>query len=238
MTQDTQELMLLAFHDRAAAEDSVVEALRAGVEAAHAAGRRARIALSGGSSPKPTYQKFAACDLDWSRVDIALVDDRWVNLDDLGSNEAMIRDAFKAAIGVTIFGMKTLHDTPFEAASALNLIYKALRPFDTIVLGMGPDAHTASWFPGSPQLTDCLMMDADATVIGVDASAAPVSGAYPLRMTLTLPPVGEAQQVILLLFGDDKKQVLSAAVNTPAHKAPIRAAVEKCGDRLVVFWAS
>jgi 6-phosphogluconolactonase len=238
MSLETQELALLGFDDRAGAEDALGTALAASVNAAHDAGRRARIALSGGSSPAPAYAKFAAMDMDWSRVDIALVDDRWVELDDAGSNEAMVRDAFKEAQGVTIFGMKTPEATPFEAQAKLDPIYAGLLPFDAIVLGMGPDAHTASWFPGSPQLAQCLNTNAPETVVGVDASAAPVSGAYRLRMTLTLPPIAQAEQVILLLYGDDKKQVLVNALNTPVTKAPIKAALEACTDRLVVFWAS
>jgi 6-phosphogluconolactonase len=238
MTSDTQELPLFSFEDRAGAEDALCTALAASVTAAHMAGRRARIALSGGSSPAPAYTKFAGLDLDWSRVDIALVDDRWVDLDDAGSNEAMVREAFQKAIGVTIYGMKTPDATPFDAQATLNQIYAALTPFDAIVLGMGPDAHTASWFPGSPQLAQCLNESAPETVVGVDASAAPVSGAYPLRMTLTLPPIVQAEQVVLLLYGDDKKQVLVNALNTPVAQAPIKAALEACNDRLVVFWAS
>jgi 6-phosphogluconolactonase len=235
---ETQALPLFAFSQRQAAETALAEALAVSVKTAHAAGRRARIALSGGSTPAAAYAKFAHLDLNWNQVDIALVDDRWVNVDNPGSNEAMVRTAFTAAHGVTIFGMKSGHDTPFEAQQSLAPIYAALRPFDAIVLGMGPDAHTASWFPGSPQLLACLAPNKGQTVVGVDASAAPVSGAYPLRMTLTLPPIAEAAQVILLLFGDDKKQILANALDTPVIEAPIKAAVNACGDRFVVFWAS
>lgn len=238
MEQDIQELALFSFHDRLTAEIAVADALAASVKAAHADGRRARIALSGGSSPAPAYRHFAGMDLDWSRVDIALVDDRWVNTDNAGSNEAMVRSAFVPAACVTIFGMKTTHNSPFEAQVTLDPIYAALRPFDSVVLGMGPDAHTASWFSGSPQLANCLDPERLQTVLGVDASAAPVSGAYPLRMTLTLPPIVEAAQVILLLFGADKKEVLVDVVGTHVLQAPIRAVIDACDERLVVFWAS
>jgi 6-phosphogluconolactonase len=238
LSADTQELALFAFDNRQGAEVALAQALAASVIAAQGEGRRARIALSGGSSPAPAYLRFASMDLDWSRVDIALVDDRWVDLDNVGSNEAMVRQAFTAAIGVTIFGMKTAHVTPFDAQATLDPIYAALRPFDSIVLGMGPDAHTASWFPASAQLPDCLDPESEQTVLGVDASAAPVSGAYPLRMTMSLPPIVEAAQVILLLFGADKKEILVEAVGTHVLEAPIRAAIDACDERLVVFWAS
>lgn len=231
------ELPLFGFDDRHAACQATADALAASATSALDEGRRARIALSGGSSPAPAYRTFALMDLDWSRIDIGLVDDRWVDLDNSGSNEAMIRSAFVDAKGVTIFGMKTQHATPFEGEATREAIYRNLRPFDVIVMGMGPDAHTASWFNNSPQLQACLSMQTPQTLLGVDASAAPVAGAYPLRMTLTLPTVAEAEQIILLLFGADKKYVLRDALDTPVTEAPIRALINACGDRCVVFWA-
>lgn len=238
MSDSTQDIALFAFEARSGSHDALANALAASVTAALNAGRRARIALSGGTSPAPAYAAFAKMDLDWSQVDIALVDDRWVDLEDAGSNEAMVRQVFGDAVGVRIFGMKTSHETPFVGESEREPVYAALRPFDAVVLGMGPDAHTASWFAGSPQLGDCLNAQTERTVIGIDASAAPVSGDYPLRMTMTLPPVSEAAQVILLMYGTDKKQILSQALDTPVTQAPIRAAIEACGERLVVFWAN
>jgi 6-phosphogluconolactonase len=237
MTPVTLDLPFFAFDDRADACRSTADALAAFARHAINEGRRARIALSGGSSPSPAYKAFAAMDLDWSLVDIALVDDRWVDLDNAGSNEAMIREAFSAAHGVTIYGMKTADATPFEGVKTLEPIYARLRPFDAIVLGMGPDAHTASWFPAAPQLNDCLSPNTGQTVLGVDASSSPVAAPYPLRMTMTLPVIASAAQCILLLFGDEKKQILSDALDTDPAKAPIRAALDACGDHVVVFWA-
>jgi 6-phosphogluconolactonase len=231
------DLPLFAFDDRVSACQATADALAAFARGAINEGRRARIALSGGSSPAPAYRAFATMDLDWGQVDIALVDDRWVDLDDPGSNEAMIRGAFAAAKGVTIHSVKTKDALPFDGAATLEPIYESLRPFDAIVLGMGPDAHTASWFPGSPQLADCLAPDQTRTLIGVDANAAPVAVPYPYRITMTLPAVAEAGQLIVLLFGADKKQILANALDTDVTQAPIRAVLEACGERVVVFWA-
>lgn len=229
---------LLSFASRPAAEEALAAALEAGVRDAHAAGRRARIALSGGSSPEPAYRAFAAKDLDWSKVDIALVDDRWVDVDQAGSNQAMIERAFASANGVTIFGMKLPTASPKQAEAELDLVYRRLRPFDAIVLGMGPDAHTASWFPASPDLAACLDPQGTATVLGVDASLAPVAAPYPERMTMTLPVVSEAQQILILLFGADKKQILQQALEAPVTIAPIKAVMEATGSRCIALWAN
>jgi 6-phosphogluconolactonase len=236
-SDDVLALPFFGFETREGAYEAVADALTASVLEAHETGRRARIALSGGSSPAPAYTVFASRELDWSRVDIALVDDRWVDLDDTGSNEAMVRHVFQAADGVTIYGMKTSTPTPFVAETEVDVAYSALRPFDAIVMGMGPDAHTASWFSGSPQLGACIDRDNPRTVLGVDASAAAVASPYPLRMTMTLPPVSEAQQIVFLLFGDDKKQVLSQALATDVTQAPINAIIEAATEQCLVIWA-
>ncbi len=237
MTAMLTTFPMLSFSSRAAAEEALAAALEAGVRAAHAQGRRARIALSGGSSPEPAYRAFAAKELDWSKVDIALVDDRWVDVDQAGSNQAMIERAFASAIGVTIFGMKLPTASPKQAEAELDEVYRTLRPFDAVVLGMGPDAHTASWFPASPDLAACLDPQSPATVLGVDASLAPVAAPYLERMTVTLPVVSEAQQILILLFGADKKQILQQALEAPVTSAPIKAVIEATGARCVALWA-
>lgn len=237
MTATMTTFPFLSFPSRPAAEEALAAALEAGVRDAHAEGRRARIALSGGSSPEPAYRAFAAKQLDWSKVDIALVDDRWVDVDQAGSNQAMIQRAFASAIGVTIFAMKLPTSNPKLAEAELDGVYRALRPFDAIVLGMGPDAHTASWFPASPDLAACLDPQGPATVLGVDASLAPVAAPYPERMTVTLPVVSEAQQILILVFGADKKQILQQALDMPVISAPIKAVIDATGARCVALWA-
>ena len=238
MMEITLAFPLLSFPSRPAAGEALASALASRVAEAHKAGRRARIALSGGSSPEPAYRAFAALDLNWSQIDIALVDDRWVSTDNPGSNQAMIERAFGAATGVTIHGLVRPTLSARQAEADINAIMADLRPFDAIVLGMGPDAHTASWFPGSPDLAACLNPETRASVIGVDAGQAPVALPYRERMTMTLPCVREAGQVLLLLFGDDKKAILESAVTAPITQAPIRAAIEAAGPRFVTFWAS
>lgn len=228
---------LFKFDSRAEASEALADALAVAAVAALAAGRRARLALSGGSTPGSCYRALAGRDLDWSRVDLALVDDRWVDEDNPGSNCALLRQCFAAATGATVHPMKIGQTGAREAAVALDSAYAALRPFDALVLGMGPDAHTASWFPGSPDLESALDPDTPATVAAIDASMAPVAAPYPWRMSLTLPPVAEVPMVAMLLFGADKRAVLEEALSRDILDAPVRAIVEAAGERFVVFHA-
>ena len=74
---DVIEFPIFRFDSRAEASAAAAEGLAAAIAAAHAQGRRARIALSGGTSPGPCYEALAKKPLDWTGVDVALVDDRW-----------------------------------------------------------------------------------------------------------------------------------------------------------------
>lgn len=230
------EAPFFAFNSKLDANISLANALFAAAQAAHHEGRRARIALSGGSTPEPAYKEFASRQLDWENIDIALVDDRWVNIDNDGSNEKMLRRAF-AGTKANIISMKNNAPTPFEGAAYIDKIYANLRPFDAIVLGMGNDCHTASWFPDSNGLEDILSPNCKQSVAGIDASHSEVGKAFPLRITMTLPPVAEAKMVLLLIFGEEKKQVLNSALIGEVDKAPIKYAKDAAQDSFVVFWA-
>jgi 6-phosphogluconolactonase/glucosamine-6-phosphate isomerase/deaminase len=86
-------------------------------------------------------------------------------------------------------------------------------------------------------LAACLDPQGPATVLGVDASLAPVAAPYLERMTVTLPVVSEAQQILILLFGADKKQILEQALDMPVTNAPIKAVIDATGARCVALWA-
>lgn len=230
------EVPFFTFTSREEANIALANALYAAASAAIQEGRRARIALSGGSTPEPAYKEFATRNIDWEKTDIALVDDRWVDIDNDGSNEKMLRRAFEGT-KANIIGMKNSALTPFDGAKALDDIYENLRPFDAIVLGMGNDSHTASWFPDSESLMEILSKDCNKTVAGIDASHSEVGKAFPNRITMTLPPIAEAKMVLLLIFGEEKKQVLNSALIGEVEEAPIKFARDAAQDSFVVFWA-
>ena len=108
---------------------------------------RARLLLSGGKTPAPVYQALSRAPLDWSRIDVALVDERWLQPDDPDSNSRLVRETLlrdKAAEA----RFETLTRTGRsieESVAAANL--HANQVPDAVVLGMGDDGHTASLFP-------------------------------------------------------------------------------------------
>jgi 6-phosphogluconolactonase len=201
---------------RAEASAAAAAFLRDPIEAALAAGRRARIALSGGTSPSDCYRALAASPLDWARVDIGLVDDRFVPADHPASNEGLLRGIFESA-GAAIHPLFVAGATPGEAAAAREAAYVALRPFDAILLGLGPDGHSASWFPGAAGTDEALDRSNPLTLAAIDATGSPVAGDQPHRLTLTLGAVAECAAVGLLCFGADKRAVWDAGWSSPVY---------------------
>jgi 6-phosphogluconolactonase len=200
----------------------------------------ARLALSGGSTPEPIYKSLAQEDVDWARVRLALVDERWVPPEHEASNERLLRECFAKplAAGARLVPMKTAAATPKQALADVEARYRPLRPFDLVVLGMGADGHTASWFPRAEGLAEALDPPDDATVAAIRAAGSPVAGAYVERMTLTRPAVAEARRVVLLLTGADKRAAFERAVAAgPEADAPVRALLQRPDASVKAYWA-
>jgi 6-phosphogluconolactonase len=209
-----------AFPTREAASLAAADFLRVGLETALAARGRARIALSGGTTPGACYRALAARLTDWSCVDIALVDDRVVPAEDPASNERLLRACFP---GAAVHRLFVPGATPGEAVARREAAYAGLRPFDAILLGLGPDGHSASWFPGAAGTARALDPANPATLAAIDATGSPVAGDQPHRLTLTLPPIAECAHVGMLFFGADKKAVWDGSDRHPGRgEAAIR----------------
>jgi 6-phosphogluconolactonase len=110
------------------------------------------VALSGGATARACYTLCAtAARLDWSQVEVYFGDERWVPVHDRDSNEGMARVAFLDEVGPAwIHSTYHAGTTPEAAAAAYDLLVAGADPIDLVHLGLGPDGHTASLFPGSP----------------------------------------------------------------------------------------
>lgn len=197
----------------------------------------ASLMVSGGSSPKPLYEKLSKAELDWPNVTISLVDERWVDPGEQGSNEDFIRQNLiqNQAKHARFFGLKTAHET-VEAglANAENRFAQIDRPFDVCVMGMGTDGHTASWFPNAAGLSDALSLGNENILCAINAGGAPVAGDHPNRITLTLRSVLDAHAIFLFIPGEAKRIVFDNAPKNPIPDAPVQALLS-AGSKLHVF---
>jgi 6-phosphogluconolactonase len=194
------------------------------------------IAVSGGSTPIAMYEALARRELNWRRLHLTLVDERWVPLDHPRSNEAAIRRAFAAAEGVRIDGLYNGAPTPDAGLSAAEaLLDRRQKEFDSVILGMGDDGHTASWFPHAEGLGHAL--EGDMPVAAIRAAKGAAAGDEISRLTLTLSAIRRARLIILMLAGEDKRATFDRAVRPgPVEDMPVRAILRARPD-LWVCWA-
>jgi 6-phosphogluconolactonase len=193
---------------------------------------QASLAVSGGSTPKGLFQQLSRCELDWSKVDVFLVDERWVAPDSPDSNERLVRENLiqNQAGSARLSSFKTSDVEAQEGIAELNARLEAIaQPFSAVVLGMGGDGHTASWFPQAINLKELL----DADGISKIAATHPVTAAHQ-RITLTFPAVVASQNIVIHIAGDEKKAVLEDAV---AAHYPIAAILEQTITPVTIWWA-
>ena len=160
------------------------------------------LALTGGSTPKAAYELVAELRQDWTGVDFWFTDERCVPPDHEHSNFGMAdRALLSRAEGATVHRMRG-ELGPDEGAVAYGAELDESGPevLDLILLGVGPDAHICSLFPG-----DAALAERDRRVVGVETP-----GMAPLvsRITLTLPVVSSSGQIVFLVTGEDKAEAV------------------------------
>lgn len=212
--------------------DRVAEVL----DYAVAARGRASLVVSGGRTPIALFETLSRRDVPWDRVTITLADERWVPPDSPDSNEHLVREHLlrgpAAAAGfVGLYqGDVTLDDGEPLSQKALKSVP---RPFDAVILGMGGDGHTASLFPGSPQLDTALDTREPALCRAVRADAPPHE-----RMTLTLRALLDSRWIGLHITGNDKWKVLEEAARPgPVREFPVRCVLHQRKVPVHVYWS-
>lgn len=172
---------------------------------------RFAVALSGGKTPRAMLETLSTRALDWSSIHFFWSDERCVGPDDPNSNYGMARSALLSKIalpGGNVHRMRGELD-PQAGASAydaeLRAFFGSTRPvFDLLFLGLGPDGHTASLFPGTAALGITDAWCAANEVTGPVAS--------PWRLTLTYPAINAASRVVFLVEGTDKADILATVL--------------------------
>jgi 6-phosphogluconolactonase len=214
------EVVVLA--DAAALADRAAQSIVEIAAEAVATRGRVMLALAGGDTPRRTYARLAASPrrevMPWASTFVFFGDERCVPLDHADSNFRMARETLLDQVPLPpgqVFAMLSEATDPEAGAvaygrvlaKAFNLRRGETPRFDLVLLGMGLDGHTASLFPGSPVLKEIFR-----PVAAVHATAA----AIPQRITLTLPVLNAAANVLFLVAGAEKAKAVKAVLGERA----------------------
>jgi len=197
----------------------------------------ALLIVSGGKSPARFFDRLSNVDLDWRRVAITLADERRVADDSPRSNarlarERLLRNRAQAASFTPLADVRLPEDQELAAASAR--IANLPMPADVVILGMGDDGHTASWFPGANGLAEAMDPAARQLVAPIVAPDAPEP-----RLTLTGRVILRARAIALEIQGEGKLATFATALEPgPEAAMPVRAVLRGAVDRLTVFMCS
>ena len=225
--------------DPAALQEAAAQRIVASAVRAIAQRGRFSIALSGGSTPKGLYERLAQqpirSQIDWEKVHVFWGDERYVPREDPESNYRLAYETLLSQVPIPAAHIHSFPTNLADPQQAANAYTKELQAFvaeatpgavdltsstagemettpplsqiqlDFILLGMGPDGHTASLFPHSATL------DVDDDVLVAVEEQAPKPP--PVRLTLTLPVINNAREVVFLVAGSDKAATLRAIVS-------------------------
>ena len=189
---------------------------------------RASLAVPGGTTPGPIFDTLCAVDLDWSRVDVLLTDERWVPETSDRSNTALLRRRLlvNRAAAAQLIPLYADAPAPEDRLADLTAGLAAALPLSVVLLGMGADMHTASLFPGADQLE--LALTGDAPLVAMRAPGAPEP-----RITLSAAVLNAAMARHIVIVGAEKRAALDQAQGLDPQDAPVAAVLKDT----TVHWA-
>jgi 6-phosphogluconolactonase len=223
-----------SFADKATLARELADAVATHINAAIAARGAAAIAVSGGSTPAKFFAALGKRkDIDWNKVSVTLVDERWV--DELHQrsnaklvNEKLLQGPAAVAKFLPLYSGGDVPDATAIARTCASLAHLP-HPFAAVVLGMGSDGHTASFFPGGDTLDEALTNPGPVVAIRAPGAGEP-------RVTFTLPRLIETDSLFLHIEGDEKAGVLEKALGDgPVAEMPVRAVLRADRD-MTVYW--
>jgi 6-phosphogluconolactonase len=213
-----------------AAADRIGKALERRLEAQG----EASLVVSGGTTPAGVFVELASKPLAWPDVHVILSDERWVPADHEDSNEKLVRDtlltgkAQQASLLPVYKAGVTVEQRSGELNGELRL---APFPFACALLGMGEDGHFASLFPDAENLEAGLDVDSRELCMPVTTAASP----YP-RLSLTLSALSRSDEILLLMFGESKRDVYESA-KQDANGYPLSHLLRQKRAPVHVYWA-
>lgn len=191
---------------------------------------RFAVALSGGKTPRAMLETLASRRLDWPSIHFFWSDERCVSPDDANSNFKMARDALFAHVNPPAANVHRMkgelepHEGARDYALGLKSFFAGPPIFDLVYLGLGPDGHTASLFPGTTALR---VADEPCVANRVDG---PVPS--PWRLTLTYSAINAALDVIFLVEGTEKAGILQQVLEGPrdVERYPAQGIAPQAGE--------
>jgi 6-phosphogluconolactonase len=232
------------FADPDSLAHALIETVTRQLRSSLAQGRSASLVVPGGRTPVPFFRQLSHAPLQWDRVYVTLTDERWVDVNDAASNERLLREHLlqDAAARAQLLGLRGAPNPQgaADAATAVSagatLAWQRLsiiqRPFDVVVLGMGEDGHFASLFPGDAASLGGLDMTQPPACIAVRANVAPAQ-----RVSLNLSALLQTQQLVLLVTGERKWQLLqNEQVETTSLHLPVHTLLAQRHTPVTVYW--
>ena len=194
----------------------------------------ALLAVSGGTTPARLFAALSTTPITWDKVIVTLVDERFVPPSSPRSNAGLVTANLLQNKAAAARCVPLYHEAAsIEVAAAADS--EALRalpwPLDVVILGMGGDGHTASFFPDAGNLEELLDPTSQRIVLPVHAA----SGGEP-RLTLSMARIVAAGFIALHIEGEDKRTAFDGAMG-PGAKKPIRRVLEAAPRPIEVFWA-
>ena len=195
---------------------------------------KASLLVSGGSTPKALFERLSTLEIDWRKVNVSLVDERWVSTYDKDSNERLVRENLLVgkASKANFVSYFIENKSAFESVEECEKIIKNdLFPFCVVVLGMGSDAHTASIFPNNSKCDEAF------STHSLCFACTPETAKHD-RMSLSLSAILSAKNIYLHFEGEEKQEVFDQAVaGANIKEMPIRAVLNQTNKEVEVYTA-
>jgi len=222
------------FETREQASSQVAELISAALKRQIDAHNSAYMVVSGGTTPVACYSRLASTSINWSGVRLFLSDERWVSPEHADSNEKLVSDSLQSAAAKAA-SLYPVYSEVIPIERRCQQIERDLRklplPFACVLLGMGADGHFASLFADDDECSSGLELDGVQLCKPVHTASSPHA-----RVSLTLSALCRSEEILLLIFGEEKWRTLENARR--AHELyPVSRLLLQTRTPVHVFWA-